>query len=90
MPKKKIFVHQLIQNSDVVGEQKFGSGWVRVLHFGLGLGSRTKNIGDYPSGFRVLRVKVRVGLGLGSSGRVSGFRVPDYITNTKHHYEISI
>ena len=52
-----ILVHDFLQTSDVVREQK------------LGLGSGTKNIRDYPTGFGFLRVKVRVLLGSGSSFR---------------------
>ena len=44
-------------SSDVVGEKKSGSG------FGVGLGLGMKMSGIFSSGFRFLRVKVRVGLG---------------------------
>ena len=42
--------------SDVVGEQKSGSGRVRGLFFGIGSGSGIKISGTSPSGFRVFGV----------------------------------
>ena len=40
------------QNSDVLGEQKSGSGRVRGLLFGVGSGSGINISGTSPSGFR--------------------------------------
>ena len=60
--------------SDVVGEQKSGSGRVRDLLFGFGSGSGIKISGTSPSprvsGFsRVFKLKSRVGVGSGSTFR---------------------
>ena len=46
-----------------------GPGWVRVLLFGVGSGSVIKMLVILPSGFRFLRVKVRIGFGSGSAFR---------------------
>ena len=56
-------------NSDVVREQKSGSGRVRGLLFGVGSGSGIKISGIFPSGFGVYMLKFWVGVASGSTFR---------------------
>ena len=53
-----IMPNGLIQGSDVVGEQKLGSGQVWGLLFGVGLGSGINISGRSPLGFLGFIVKI--------------------------------